>query len=672
MSHASPDVTTSRPLAAGQAARRSWSSSAAVIALVLAMLLLAGSWIASRFGTSPETFDPAASIGFRLVPLQRLAFLAFALATAATMALAFCSPSPPVWRLPFRPLLAAALMGALAAEILQTALAVGNLSGKRIAWALVPTIATAAACVLGMRAWPTLRRWVTPLFIGAGFLTFAAGLLLPISLPPAIATSLPFIEWHLDSIFGARNHFASGATPDTLRYGLLANLSLGLLDRWLGPFSIAGDLRIVQMFNIAYATLLIVFAWRWFRPLGWRMWLFLALALPWVSTIGYGVLFPNQSGFRFIFFALFMAAIAICSSLRSMAVALPFGALAGLSLLWNVETGVAVTAASGLFIVSGLRTMRLRDVVPAMLLFVCGIGSAVLATATLLIATQGHAQALMLIVKDFASKAGIGAGRAGGFAGGALLAMGLAAFWLITASARRRRGPLGPRLRVIVGLAALTLAWGPYYALQPHPWNVWSYIAPAAVMLLALARPPLGRAEERSSGARMFALAAIALLLLPGALGEQARSMRNLFTEARAAVLPGRGGERASASGMLVARGEQFPDGAKIAALKDLPSGTRVFAANSYMLPKLSGRHDIMASMDQAYFNLEKTALDRLAEALLRNPPPLIVFDDPQTIRQGSIPAIFQNELSRRISPQFASAEQRDGWMLFRPRTNRP
>jgi hypothetical protein len=158
----------------------------------------------------------------------------------------------------------------------------------------------------------------------------------------------------------------------------------------------------------------------------------------------------------------------------------------------------------------------------------------------------------------------------------------------------------------------------------------------------------------------------LAVFFLPIALVQNINAVKGLWSHLELLRSNTSGAAKyVPVSGVLVARSQPVPDAAKIAAFRALPAHTRVFANNTYLLPKLAGRPELLLSMDQAYFNLEKSRFDALAAGLIEKGPQMIVMDDPDTLPKDAMYTLFQTRLAARISERYRVARKEHGWLIL-------
>src|SRR6202011_5900758 len=107
------------------------------------------------------------------------------------------------------------------------------------------------------------------------------------------------MEWHFASVFGDPNFFNGSATGHGgFGYSYFFFLLKYSVEQLYHP-SLAADMRIVQVFNIAFA-LLIVVACRLVAPnRPWLTFLVVFLVIPWMNNSHENFYLANQSGWRF-------------------------------------------------------------------------------------------------------------------------------------------------------------------------------------------------------------------------------------------------------------------------------------------------------------------------------------------------------------------------------------
>jgi hypothetical protein len=376
-------------------------------------------------------------------------------------------------------------------------------------------IAMLAAYVLAAIAFTWHRR------LSAGLLAvlIASGVLLawwPLhadSMQHVTPAMMPWVDQHLTALFSGGDMVATGYrlfTDVPANYGFLTPMVIAALARMGMVIDLRDLLRMTEVFQAL--TLLLFLTAAWARSAGApprarlaTTLLMLLVTYPFLSMASRAVLLPNQSGYRFVMFPLAALCLVAMPRLSLRNASVLAGSLSGLALLFNVETGVAVTAGLGL---AWLLIARNLPWAVAVGCFAAGLIAALAMVAipvALHIAATGSWPPLdigvgMSLFRHFAEGFG---GLAPPLRITVLFVLGNSGYVLVCALARLLgRAGEGPRPGS-AGIAAMIIAWAPYYANRPDDWNFWSFLA-LEVLLIAPAIAGLSRAS----------LAGIALLLV--------------------------------------------------------------------------------------------------------------------------------------------------------------
>ncbi len=324
------------------------------------------------------------------------------------------------------------------------------------------------------------------------------GLLAPVRLDGVSYTEMLPMEAHYGALLGDRLQLRAGipfvtvVRPD---YGFFMPVVLAILERSFGALDLGQNVRLIQLsqvtFLAVYAAALLVQAR--------GAWIGVAIALllvaPWVGTLHLAIFHPNQAGYRFLGFALgllTMSSLARCRN-RLAREAWLLGVMAGIGLLLNYETGVALGA--GIVVFLALRLPRhgwLRSVPAAALRFT--VAFLAVHAAYWLIAWIG----LGITPVPFAAlfwplyTGDIGA-RVGGnpmYFDPWLLGIVLcAAITLVRTVLAARLCRQQPEPVLLAAAAAIILVWLAYWMAEPHLWNDWSYFALFGPFIVWLLRP---------------------------------------------------------------------------------------------------------------------------------------------------------------------------------------
>jgi hypothetical protein len=515
---------------------------------------------------------------------------------------------------------------------------------------------------------PTPPGWV----IWAGILVYVVALELPgyfwtPRLDAAPPGALQGVEWHFDAVIGAKNQLLLGSQPRDFGYGVGLEATLAAIERILGPFSFAGDIRLIQTGNLLFAGLSVLACWLWLRrqPV-WSL-VTVLMVVPWVNSLHQGVFFPNQSGWRFLWLPLTLIAFRLSRRVGIRGRSFAYGAIAALAILWNAETGVAL--AIGLVAHLGARVdeVRLRRLAEIALMLGAGSLIGVLAIAGMYYVAAGMAFPIHAVLSDITQKlGGLAFGLPMHFDPLAVLIFALAVwFALITASIRRRRA-LNAAEADRLAASAIVLVWAAYYIQQPDPWNLWSYLLPFG-MLSAAAVSAATRLIREGAVEKLIAVslgAAIAVAVGPEIVGNQMTAFDSLYRSASV----GNADAQARLSGVVTSSFDKDAVEQQLAMIGSLPKDALVFTGHSYLLPKLSGRRDLFWLPDPAYLNAAKAAFKKLTRAVMARRPSVILIDEDRVQSAPSPHRPFFKALEQAIADTYSVESIDAGWAILRPR----
>jgi hypothetical protein len=321
--------------------------------------------------------------------------------------------------------------------------------------------------------------------------------------PTPNVTSLTGFDQHYDPVMyqgrqSAAGHYLFKDMP--ARYSYLWTTLIGMWAKHFEPPTFGALLRLVQAGQVLCLAAFFVAGWlrvRHSRPGRAAMAVLIAVgAGTWLSTDGFAVWLPNQSGFRFAMMPLAVCLAFAAGRMPPLTSATAIGAGSGLALIHNLETGIAVTAGLGMaFLLRGLRLDRgqFASSMLAGLLAFCSVflGLAVLYRLAFglwpLPSNAGEALSLLAAIRD-----GFG-GLPLQFRPLPLLLMAHAGYVLVTAVRALVSRQDVATDHVSVAIATMILVWFPYYAVRPDDWNLWTYIALYLLLIapsLASVRPP--------------------------------------------------------------------------------------------------------------------------------------------------------------------------------------
>jgi hypothetical protein len=516
--------------------------------------------------------------------------------------------------------------------------------------------------------------WVVVL-VYAGALAWP-GSLLPLDLGRIAPGALQSIEWHYDVFFGAKNDLVRGVEPAGFGYGLGLSALSALVEKVFGPFSFAGDVRLVQVGNIAFSVVMLAACWLWFQGRALAALLAAVLVLPWIHNLHQNIFFPNQSGWRFIFFPIALLAFALARfglgrRAHDAKVATAFGFIAGMAILWNPETGLAVLLGLSSYLVCRLPRLDIRSLLLAGALFLLGLVAAIGISSALYLAAFGHALPLARLAAAFVE-------RLGGFPYGlplsfdplALVILSCAIGTVLAGAWLRRAGALTPAAAGAVGSGVIILVWAGYFLQRSSPWNLWGYLLPFSIIVgVAWSRPaPLRRNTSRAIRLATAAAAlSVAFTIGPAILAGNIQLLASLDRAASPHAPAPHSGEY---SGVRVPAADEAALRDRSAFLQAVPPGTLVFTGDSYLLPKHLGRRDLFWLPDPAFGRRHDGGatmpeMQAVIAGIRARSPALILFDEASAGGDDfhrKYFAVLQASIGARYRPD----SRQSGWSLWR------
>ena len=553
--------------------------------------------------------------------------------------------------------------------------------GVTVAYGLarLPDTAYALAFVLALPFLPLLARlrphrgWRLLAALGiAAYAAFAIlpGFLAPLRIPPP-PELLSLYGSHYNAVMGgAADRLARGSQifRDTFpRYGLLPATLLAGLERQAGVLDFAGHVRLVQAAQALFVLIALAAHAAWARGRLWRMWIALALVIPWSTTYISNIWTPNLTAWRFLGFAVASAVLIALRRRSGSRVALRLGALSAVCLLINLETGIAITAGVLIYGLAGLEPRSPGTVLAAMLRFLAGgvlIGAGFVIAFRLLLGAWPVPEDAGQLVQTISLHA------LGGF-GGLGFYVAPVALWILLHSAYVAvrgavlwlRGPLAPAWRVRTALATMILVWFAYYANRPHPLNLEHQLFLYSFLVYDLLAPlaRLARAQRRRRPIVGLVALLAALVLIPAASDLQ----RHMGMHLRSFLADP--GPSAELSGVHVAPAWAQELKAQAAYLVgDAARDAAYFSANPYLLSLLTGRTAALGIADPFDDAITPQEFDRLVERTQALAPAVLLFDAPGNVTAGpELQRHFYARFKARLTVAYHRAGEAQGWEIW-------
>jgi hypothetical protein len=337
------------------------------------------------------------------------------------------------------------------------------------------------------------------------------------------------------------------------------------------------------------------------------------------------------------------------------------GATAGVAILYNPETGIAVAAGLGMAWLTRVRSERLSIATSSAIIGLAVMGGVFGAVAAIYRISFGAP-----LFPSFDSAIAVLRLYSGGYGGIkmsfdplALLILVHAAYIFVLAIHflldPRSQKPDFPS----VAIATILLVFYPYYVTRPHTWNFWSYTAVYSVLLA----PSIA-----SKGKQIISVAIAACVVLPNSL----IFFHNTFFSGQAFIKPPDMLRFISGHGKGCADGLFLPEyfcrhlAERAATLKRMSSDGVVISVTQIpmLTMRMSGVHSPLPSID--VFNLAPTpaAFDDLLQKIQRLNPRALLIDDPHDPILKFPPAVqeFNMRLIHALGQNYCTAGIIGGW----------
>ncbi|MFO0508425.1 MAG: hypothetical protein ACK5YZ_00295 [bacterium] len=527
-----------------------------------------------------------------------------------------------------------------------------------LAFATIPKMIlglAVGAIIVALLVWSSLLAHITALAVLCFYL-------FPVIFRPAVPDPAIFvwIDMHYAAVLGHGQRIAAGLKPytETLpSYGLLPAMLMSLAPQGI---SFAWMVLLVQWSQVIFAFLMIVALRLAIGPhqrrLFWAAAAITLLALlPFLSTNGLPIWFPNQTGVRFLFLPIAMITVLLSFSKLNWGAALVFGAVGGLSVVHNVETGLMISAALGLTLLCGLAQASLRTILIAALSGLSGALAVLFATSVFVVmrTDSGYEELIAPILGLFKL-------FLGGFGGLKLRLTPVFVLILLHASylvfigvraAFRREAPFDACL---LFAASFILLWFPYYVNRPDAWNLWSFVAVYCVLL--------ARTAILVPASRLPAGVASAILI--------AFSLMNLQT-----LLPLSMVNRSPPRGSTACLDGLFAPAALCLALRQRADYIRHVSSEDIVwlthIPlqtmRMSGDVGRLQKIDFISLIISQQDFDTFIAALSRIRPAIILVDQPDSSLQVPDGMMkITEELLAALAGEYCHGDDADGWGVYR------
>lgn len=448
-------------------------------------------------------------------------------------------------------------------------------------------------------------------------------------------------------------------------YGILTAVVSGLFSKLASAPSLADLTRVVQAAQIAALGAFMGAAWLRTRGAsrGGRMLalFFVALATsPWLGTLSSTILAPTQSGLRFLMVPVGVIVAVLMKDIPPKIAGLAVGTTSALSLLYNLETGIAVSAGLAVAWLVQMRLHPLAVGLQSLLLGLLGVAAAVLMFAALY-RLQFGAWPL-----PQSSDAIIGAIKivAGGYVGSRVRFRPLALVILLCAAyvlVRTIRATFDRRVEApdpaAASIATTTLVFLPYYINRPLDENLWVFSA-----LLALLLAPMIADSHR----RLVPAAIAAFLIVPPAFNQ----FRLMLVEPLRAENLTIGWRHGCADGLLVREPEthckMLADRAS-ALRRHAEQGTTIWSSQiGFLMGRMSQQISRLPESELFIMSMSPTHLSAVVQRIRTIDPRFILTDIPAA---ALFPArggpVFAGRVLDALGADYCVTGTDSGWQVI-------
>jgi hypothetical protein len=491
------------------------------------------------------------------------------------------------------------------------------------------------------------------------------------------------------AIAAGQNFF--GELP--FNYGLLMPALISVIDHRLGPLTVGDQIRFVQICQVLFAITATAAYLGYRRRSYLGVFAALLLAAPYWSSAGPGIWHPNQTGMRSLTLPLGVLAMILGGRLRPSDAAWGLGAIGGLALLINFETGVAVGIGFVVYVTLRTRSMpfaAISRMALAAIAVIAGFFVVYRIALGRLPFGGDFSNALQTLNQITTGNIGLRLFSAGPSKEGyyivplALVMFTHAIYVVLQAFLRLGERSLSHLSALRAAIAAILIIWLSYYFNMPNWWQIWTHLFLYGFLLielfdlrlfgvgLAKARsewPPFWRRSIRSRATRFVPIFLLALLI--------PHTNQHLLQYTLQFISPEWtriNHEESLISGVLLPRAaaEALEEkSAKLRALHDAEKGQVLYLTyNVSFIPMLTRLFE-PAPERSLWGSIEgDAAFDPAMTRILARRPAIILIDAPTgPLAVTGTRKDFQERVRHAVSRDYELAETDSGWQIWRPRS---
>ena len=521
-----------------------------------------------------------------------------------------------------------------------------------------------------------------------GFAILAPGFTRTISLESVYL--LNAIDWHFDSVLGSAEEMLNGLSAfKEVRppYGILGPAFIAMLEKSFGPMDFMGHIRLVQVFQTAFFVGALITFYMWLPRSPVLIFVGALFIGPWVSTSHPAIVFPNQSGWRFIGLAAAVFVLLGARRVEKKKQAILFGLVIGTLFVHAPELSIVAACGYASYLMTSTGSPLNWWPSRIWIFFLAGIltaWAAYLAIHRTAFGSMPTDWARLFDTMRYMTQSGFG-GAPPRFEPAAAVVLCLAAYRCSKLFLKSVRKGLSNREPELLAIAVMSLVWLAYFVNRPVEWNLWTqlYLLLFLVPRSLFANPATGSKNSshltRASAAKLhLALnrrtAFYALFLVPMILAahesyflERPPHMPEQLSTEQLAGRPVVSGLVVSEqmSRLLNERLDYVQANKKssIYCVTKVPYTTRLLVGAA---PRVFVTNPFIHWREENFAQFVNNVLERA--------PHLIVFDSPN---DGVLASEEMAEeawqllcdiLKQRIATRYRKVEIRDGWEIWQKR----
>ena len=512
-----------------------------------------------------------------------------------------------------------------------------------------------------------------------------------------------WLEWHYGATVGVGERLAAGMRlygEIPHHYGLLLSMASGLVERHVAALSAGQYYRAIQALNLIFALLAGIAYWRWRRGSAIKVLVPLLLVLPFVHSQHLSLNFPNHSAWRFIGFPVAVLLLLTLGRARSERLPLLLGAIAAVALLFNLETGIALSCGLLIFLIARVGPAPFATWPGRAARFAFGLAAVVLVVLLIYRVGLGTWAIPNSLSEVLGSISSFSAGYAGYPLSGDPLALVIflhASYVVVYGALRWRFGALRFASAFRMAIATTLLVWFAYYVNRPVSWYLWSSLFLYGFLLADFVDLRLLRWNW--TNVRRLRISAgvivVALVIIPAVIAENRLATAKLAwdlniavkTTVKCVIL----NSAPSISGCFprnigAVESERMLSGIPLpgdleALIKEKANYLQAqpdrhelvyFTVNSYFVPRLTGLYERRLGYRDAFTEtITNRQMDELVAKLLALAPPRILFDAPDSLvfrdSYTEYPRRFYERLRARLQSEYRPTATEHGWLVLTP-----